>query len=143
MLLLKNLRAQSIRIVIVEHRDDFLKDDGAAIKLNGYQVHGNAGVFHPVLPCLILSVHPRKRGQQRRVNIQNSVWKRLDKDRAKQSHKPSQADQLNIPRLQLLTHEFAVIFFARWKPRLVQMVENDDVQACLTCSVNSNGIGPI
>ena len=47
-------------------------DDGAGVQAFIDKVHGAAGEFHAVFEGLMLGVQAGKRGQQRRVNVQNA-----------------------------------------------------------------------
>ena len=101
MLLDEDPRAQRVGRISVEHRHRPLNDDRSAIELRRHQVHGHAADLDAVLERLALRVDARKRRQQRRVDVQDGVRKRLEERRADQPHVAGQADEPDIARLQL------------------------------------------
>jgi len=56
-----------------------------------YKMHGAAAEFYAVLQSFLLYVGSRKGRQQRRMNVQDSVWKRVEKDAAQDPHGPAAA----------------------------------------------------
>ena len=97
-LLDEDARRQRLDRVVVEHRNRRLQDDRPAVELGGHQMHGRAGHPDAVLERLTLRVEAGKRGQQRRVDVEDAVRKRVEQRRADQPHEAGEADQLHAAR---------------------------------------------
>ena len=61
--------------VVIHHGNDGLHDDGTGVEIFVHKMHGTPGEFHAILECLALRFEPRKRRQQRGMNIQDAVRK--------------------------------------------------------------------
>ena len=55
-------------------------------------------ILHAVLERLTLRIQARERGQERRVNVQNAIRKRVEQRRADQPHVAGQADEIDTRR---------------------------------------------
>ena len=75
-----------------------------------HEMHGAARKFRAVLQRLALRFKSRKRGQERRVNIQNALRKRGHKIRRKQPHVASEANEVHVFLLQRRNHKLVVRF---------------------------------
>src|SRR5205823_5329106 len=73
MFFLQNAPTERIFGVVVFNRNDSLQHDRPSIEIFVDKVNGTAGKLHAVIESLLLRFEPRKRGQQRRVNIQNAL----------------------------------------------------------------------
>src|SRR6185437_4099292 len=81
-------------------RHGLLNNDGAMIELLVYKMHGAAGNLHTVRECLLLRFEPRKGRKQRRMDVQDFVWKLLHKPGREQSHVSGEADEIDFVLLQ-------------------------------------------
>ena len=61
-------------------------------------MHGRAGDAHAVLQRLPLRVEAGKRGQQRRMDVQDPVGKCVEQRRANQTHEPGEAHEIDVSR---------------------------------------------
>ncbi len=100
MLLDEDSCRQRLHRVGIEHRHGGLKHDWAAIELRRHQMHGRAAHAHAVLQRLPLRVEPRKRGQQRRVNVEDAIRERLEQRRADAPHETGETDEADIAIVQ-------------------------------------------
>ena len=66
---------QGFRRVLVFYRDAGLQDDRAGVEIFVHEMHGAAGKFRAVFQGLALRFEAGKGGQQRRMNIQDAIWK--------------------------------------------------------------------
>ena len=73
-------------------------DDRPAIELGGHEMDGRAADAHAVLERLPLRVEPGKRRQQRRMNVEDAIGKRLEQRRPDQPHEAGQTDQPDVAR---------------------------------------------
>ena len=63
------------------------------------EVHGASGNLRTIVKCLSLRVQPWKRRQQRRVHVEDSVGKGLNKHRRDDPHVTRETDQIDLMRL--------------------------------------------
>ena len=88
------MRADSVSTVSSSmHRHAGLHDDRAGVELAGDEVHGRAGDLHAVPERLLLRIDAGKRRQQRRVDVEHRVRKRVEQPRADQAHEAGEADE--------------------------------------------------
>jgi hypothetical protein len=66
-------------------------------------MHRSAADAHAVLQRLPLRVEPRKRGQKRRVNVEDAIRERLEQRPADSPHEAGKTDEADIAILQELT----------------------------------------
>ena len=66
------------------------------------EVHGGAGDAHAVLERLPLRVEAGKRRQQRRMDVEDAVRKRVEQRRADEAHEAGETDELDAARAQQL-----------------------------------------
>jgi len=92
MLLFEYSRRQRFHAIVVAHVYCSLHYDRTMIQLFIDQVHRAASDLDPLLERLPLGVQAGKRGQERRMNVQDAVLKLADKSRAHQPHVPGKAD---------------------------------------------------
>src|SRR6266404_8071986 len=97
---LQDAGAERLLRVPIFHRDDGLQDDRAGIEIFVHEVDRATGKFYAVFERLALRFQARKRRQQRRVNIQNAVWKRRHKVRRQQAHISGKANQVHLVLVQ-------------------------------------------
>ncbi len=89
----------------------FCTMDGAVVEVLVNEVHGAARDFYAVVERLFLRLQSRKRRQQRRVDVQDSIGELLHKPRREQAHVSCEAYEINLVLTQGL-HDFAVVLFA-------------------------------
>ena len=89
--------------VVVQHRHGRLQDDRTTIELGRDQMHGGAADPHTVLERLALRIEARKCRQQRRMNVEDAVRKRIEQWRPDEAHEPGEADQIDVARLSTST----------------------------------------
>ena len=75
MLLDKDAGGQRLGRVVIVHRDGRLQHDRAGIELGVHEMDRDSGDFDAVRPRLPLRIRAGKRGQQRRMDIQDGVGK--------------------------------------------------------------------
>jgi len=97
--------------VVVANGDGGLQDDGAGVESLVHEMHGASREFRAVLEGLALGFESRKRGQERRMNIQDASAKSLHKIGREQSHVAGEADEIDSFLLQR-GDDLAVIGFA-------------------------------
>lgn len=69
MFLLKNASRECAFIVVFEHWNGFLHNDGAMVELFVHKMHGAAGNLYAVGESLLLRLQSGKRRKQRWMNI--------------------------------------------------------------------------
>ena len=94
MLFGENARGERVGGIVVEHGYGLLQNDGAAVEIFIDEMHGTAGLFNAMGPGLLLGVETGKRGQQRRVNIEDSSGKMRNEVSAKQTHVAGEANEI-------------------------------------------------
>jgi len=67
---------QCMCIVALQYRNSFLHHDHSMVQAFIHKVNSAPRQLHSIGKCLLLRVQSRKRRQQRRMNIQDSIWKR-------------------------------------------------------------------
>ena len=92
--------------------DRFLHNDRPVVEFFVHEMHGAAGDFHAIGEGLLLRFEARKRGQQRRMDVQNPPRKLLHEPRRQQPHVSGQADQVYVFLFQS-GDDFAVMLLAR------------------------------
>ena len=97
--------------VAVLDRHDGLRDDGAGVEKFVDEMHRAAAEFHAVFERLALRFQAGKRGQQRRVNIQDASAIGGDEIGREQAHEAGQADQVHA-RVVKRRDDHAVVGFA-------------------------------
>jgi hypothetical protein len=108
-LLDQDSRRQRLRGVIVEHRHRALHDDRSGIELAGDQMHGGAADLHAVGDGLPLRLEAGKRRQQRRMDVEDRIRKRVEERRADDAHITGQAHQTDIACAQLARQRLVVV----------------------------------
>jgi hypothetical protein len=86
---------QRLNVVIVKNRYGGLKHDRPIIEIQGDQMHRGAGNADAVIEGLPLCVESRERRQQRRVDIECPIRKRVEERSRHTSHETGQADQID------------------------------------------------
>jgi len=82
--------------IVIDDRNDSLQDYRPAIEKFINEMHRTAAEFHPVVESFLLNVGAGKSRQQRRMNIQNTVWKSLEKNAAENPHETGKNDQRHV-----------------------------------------------
>src|SRR5215469_4519496 len=95
MLLLQNPSRENLRRIVIENRYRPLQNDDAMVHSLVDKVHGAAGDLHAVIKRLVLSIKPRKGRQQRRMNVDDPVRKRLHESRSDNSHVTGKANKVD------------------------------------------------
>ena len=113
MLLDENPLAKGLGGIAIEHWNGPLQHDRASVEFGREEMHCDTCDLDSVLQGLTLSVNPRERGKERRVNVQNGVREGLEKRRAHQPHVAGQAHKTDIVRTQRSDHR-AVVIVAGW-----------------------------
>src|SRR6185437_5457155 len=70
---------ERIHRIVVANWNGGLQDDRAGVEIFVDEMHGAADEFYAVLESLALSFEPGKRRQERRMNIENTAAKFVDK----------------------------------------------------------------
>ena len=86
---------QRMRIVALNHWNCPLQNDRPVIQMLIHKVNRTPGHFHAVIERLLLRIKPRKRRQQRWMNVQNAIGKCGDELRRQQPHITSEANQVH------------------------------------------------
>ena len=134
------MRADNVAIVsLVEDWHARLHDDRAGIELAGDEVHGRPGDLHAMPERLLLRIDAGERRQQRRMDVEHGVGKRVEQPRADQAHEAGEADQADLAVAQLLR-----------KPRVeivagseVAMADDERFDARAAREVEPTGIGAV
>ena len=100
MLFDENACRQRLDGVAVEHRHGGLQHDRPVVELGVHDVHRRAGHTDAMLERLTLRVEAGKRGQQRRMDVEDAVRKRAKKRIADETHEAGEADELDASPLQ-------------------------------------------
>ena len=111
MLLVEDSIRERVARITIEHRDGTLQDDRPAVELERHDMNGHAAYLDPMLNCLVLCVHPGKCRQQRRMNIEDRVWKSLEELGTDEPHVTGQVYQSNASCLESL-HNRGIVFIA-------------------------------
>ncbi len=91
---------QRLDLVGVEDRHRRLQHDRSRVELRVHQMHGRTRHPDAVLQGLALRLEPRKRGQQRRMDIQDAVGKRVEQRPSDQVHEAGETDEGDATRQQ-------------------------------------------
>ena len=113
MFLNEDARAQRLRRIVGHHRYGPLDDDRPVIELSGDQMDRDAGNCRPVLQRLAWRIDPGEGRQQGRMDIEDSVGKRLEQRRPNEAHVAGKANQADISRTQLTSHRTVVLISER------------------------------
>jgi len=138
MLFHKNPLRQRVRVIRIQNRNSALQHHHPMVQVLVHKMHRASGNLHPVIESLRLRIKPRKRRQQRRMNIQDPVRERRHKLRREQPHVPRQANQVHIMTAQAGGHVRIVL---RAAPALGD--KDRGRQAKLAGRTDSDGIGNI
>jgi len=76
-----------------------LQHHGAGIEFLVHEMNSGAADGRMVVQGLLLRVKAGVFRQQRRMDVEDSLWKRVDEHRAQQAHEAGQADQRHLPGL--------------------------------------------
>jgi len=139
MFLFENARGECVRRVSSQHRYGTLNNDRAAIEFGRDEVNGDTAHFHPVLDRLLLRIKSGECGQQRRMNVEDTVRERFDQRLADQTHESRKTHQTNVARLQL-SGEGAIVVVARREPA---MRADDGFNARRPCAFEATGVGTV
>ena len=87
-----------------------------------------------------LGIDPRKRRQQRRVDIENRLRERIEQRRTDQSHEPRETDEAHIT-LRELPGQRAIVVLARAPATMVdaQRFESGLSRALQSCGIFTVG----
>ena len=96
MLLFENSCRQRVLVILGKYPYCLLHDDGSVIQFLVDEVHRASTHFHPVGESLLLGLESWKCGQERWMNVKNSVRKLLHEPRGKQPHVPGEADEIDM-----------------------------------------------
>ena len=103
----KDSRRQRLRRVVIGDRNRALHQDRTGIGFRNDKMHGGAGNLHAGAQRLALRVEPRKRRQQRRMNVEHAAIPALHEFGRQQPHESAEANQLDPMLLQRgLQHRF-------------------------------------
>ena len=100
--------AERFRRVVILDRDARLQHDRPGIEILVHEMHRASRKFRAMLDRLPLRLQARKRGQQRRMNIQDPIRKRRNEMRRKQPHVACETNQVDVCLLQLRHHQFVI-----------------------------------
>ena len=106
---------QRLRRVILKDRNRLLDDDRPGVRARIDEVHGDARHLAAVVQRLRPAVDARKRGQQRRMNVQHPVRERRQQLRFHDAHEAGEGDRIDARVLQELD---ALVFGDALKLRL-------------------------
>jgi len=90
-----------LRADVVAHGHRALQHDRTAVEVRGHEVHGCAGDLDPVLKRLTLGVDARKRGQERRVHVEDAIGKCLEQRGADEPHEARETHEGHAARREL------------------------------------------
>ena len=85
---------QGVSVIAGQDRHRFLRDDRPAVKRGIDEMHGHAGDRHPVLERITNRVRPGKRGQQRRMGVEDAPGECLEHDGPDASHIPREQHEV-------------------------------------------------
>ena len=88
--------SEGVGVVGVENGDGTLQDDCAVVEVLVDEVDGAAGDFHPVVEGLLLGVESGECGQERGMDIQDSVGEGGDKAGREQAHVTGEDDEVDV-----------------------------------------------
>ena len=138
--------------VAIHHRNLLLQNDRPVIELFVDIMDGAAGYLDTGVKRLFLSVKPRKRRQQTRMNIDDPLRKCPDKLRRKQPHIARETDQfhasvfkfgndLSVTISVIISSGFIIVArSARTTPVVISRritVSDSDAAAAHSCNIHS------
>ena len=109
MLFLENARRQGRFGVVIENSNRPLNHDRSIIQFGSDEVHTGAGDLHAMIQRLTLRTDSWKRRKERRVDVQNGVWKCLEQRSTHQSHVSGQTNQPDVTRQKFANNGFVMI----------------------------------
>ncbi len=95
-LLGEDTAGEGVGIVAIEHRNGALQHDHAVVQVLIDKMHRASGNFDAVIEGLLLGFKAGKRGQQRRVNVEDAVGIGRDEPRGQKPHVARQANQVHM-----------------------------------------------
>ena len=139
MLLDQDPRRKRLDRVIVSHRHGRLHHNWTAIELAGYEMHRRAAHFDAMFERLTLRFHAGERRQQRRVDVQDGIRKRLEHRRTDQPHEASETHDADMALLQF-RHDGSIEIHARGE---ASVIEHQRLDPCGARSAESGRIGTV
>ena len=121
-------------------RDGGLRDDRPGIEFRRHQVHRRAGDLHAVRPRLVLGVHAREGGQQRRMDVEHRPRRPLEEERAEDAHESGEA---NDGRVGLNETSHQRLFECRSRVAKPRVLDHCGRNAAVTRMFEAAGIGSI
>src|SRR5579864_9207803 len=100
-----------MNIILLQHWNCLLNQDGAVVKVLVRKVDGAAGNLYPIFQRLLLRLKAGKGRKQRRVNVEDPVRKRANKIWREKTHVSSQANQLHLGLAQG-SYDLRIMFLA-------------------------------
>src|SRR5687767_8713454 len=101
MFLDEDARGQRVCRVSVDHRHRTLDDDGARVEILRHEMHGHSADLRTERHRLALGVDTTEGGEQRWVDVQDAMRKRLDERRTEAAHEPGKTHEADLTRFQL------------------------------------------
>ena len=138
-LLDKDPRGERIHGVVIENRHGRLQHNRSPIEVCGHQMHGRASHPDTVFERLALCVQAWERRQQRRVNIENALGKRIEQGRPDEAHEARQADQADIAGSEHV-HEGAI---PGVPVAVIARAEMDGFDACIARPAQPWRLSPV
>ena len=130
---------ERLRGVVVAHGHRGLQHDGAVIEPRGHQVDGRAGDLHAVLERLPLGIDAGERRQQRGVDVENGVRKRLEKRCSDEPHETGETHERDVTREELARQRTVEGLAARKRP----VIDDQCVDAGRARAIEAAGIRAI
>jgi hypothetical protein len=88
--------SERVSVVGFENRNGALQNYRAVIEVLIDEVHGAASDFDSIVEGLLLGIESRKGGQQRRVDVEDAIWKCSNEAGGEQAHVASEADEVDV-----------------------------------------------
>ena len=98
MLLDEDTSRQGLDAVVIENRNGGLQHNRTIVEAGRHEMYRGAGHPDAVIECLTLRLEAGERRQQRRMNVEDAIRKRLEQLRAKSPHIPGKANQTDAAR---------------------------------------------
>src|SRR5260370_16904272 len=117
----QNAFGKRILSVLVKDGKSGLQNNGAGVEIFVDEMDGAAGEFYAIFESLALRFQSGERREQRRMDIEDAIWKLCDKKRRQQAHVSGEADEIDFVLIEygsdLAVVDFAFQSFRRNHPR--------------------------
>jgi hypothetical protein len=139
MLLDENARGEPLNSIVLEDRHRGLQNDRTGVNVRRHQMDRRSAQPDAMLQRLFLRVDTGERGKQRRMNVEDPVWKSVQEAGTHQAHEAGEADEIDSTFAQEID-ERPIVTVAL---PILGWIEMDRFDPCFARTPQSGRIGAI